>query len=106
MPLGDLERRILQTLAANRHPDSYIGGATVINRAPHSPRFSRDVDLFHDTAESVAQSAQADFLTLNSHGFQVHWLLNQPTFQRAEVAEGNQRLRLEWVFDSAFRFFP
>ena len=106
MPLGELERRILQTLAGNRHPDSYIGGGTVINRAPQSPRFSKDVDLFHDTAESVAQSAQADFVTLNSHGFQVRWLLNQPTFQRAEVAEGSQRLRLEWVFDSAFRFFP
>jgi len=27
MPLGDFEREVLRLLAANRHPDSFVGGA-------------------------------------------------------------------------------
>lgn len=106
MPLREIERRVLKLLAANRSPDSFVAGATVIHRAPNSPRYSRDVDLFHDTAESVARCAQMDIDVLRAHGYEVNWLLNQPTFQRVDVAFERERLRLEWAFDSAFRFFP
>jgi hypothetical protein len=45
MPLGDFEREVLRLLAANRNPDSFIGGATVLHRSADSPRASRDVDV-------------------------------------------------------------
>jgi hypothetical protein len=38
MPLGDFEREVLRVLAANRNPDSFVGGATVLHQAPDSPR--------------------------------------------------------------------
>ena len=34
-------------------PESYVAGATVLNR--EGPRFSRDIDIFHDREESVAR---------------------------------------------------
>jgi len=93
-------------IAGNRNPDSYVGGATVLHTAADSPRASRDVDLFHDTTESLAASVEKDRASLCTAGFAVDLEQSQGTFQRAEVRRGNGRTKLEWVFDSAFRFFP
>ena len=71
MPLGVFERELLRLLAANRNPDSYVGGATVLNLNPASPRASKDVDVFHDTIESLGQSADRDIATLKAAGFKV-----------------------------------
>ena len=71
MPLGAFELEVLRLLAANRNPDSYVAGATVLNQHPGSPRTSKDVDLFHDTLESLAESSDRDFATLHAAGYEV-----------------------------------
>jgi len=107
MPLGAFEREVLRLLAANRNPDSYVAGATVLNQDPASPRTSKDVDVFHDTIESLAESADRDFATLRAAGYEViETGRRQDTFCRALIRRGNQQTKIEWVFDSAFRFFP
>ncbi len=106
MPIGEFERDVLRIIAANRNPDSYLAGATVLHQAPNSPRASRDVDIFHDTTESLAESVERDIATLQAAGFQVEPGKPQGTFQRAQVGRGGRRTKIEWVFDSAFRFFP
>jgi hypothetical protein len=107
MPLGAFEREVLRLLAANRHPDSYVAGATVLNQDPAAPRVSKDVDVFHDTLESLAASADRDFATLEAAGYEVVEVgRRQDTFCRALVRRGSQQTKIEWVFDSAFRFFP
>jgi hypothetical protein len=108
MPLGAFEREVLRLLAVNRrNPDSYVAGATVLNQNPASPRTSKDVDVFHDTIESLAHSADRDIVTLRTTGFEVieaGW--RHDTFCRALVRREGKQTRIEWVFDSAFRFFP
>ena len=107
MPLGPFEREVLQLLAANRKPDSYVAGATVLNQDPASLRTSEDVDLFHDTIESLATSAEQDFATLRAAGYQVEEAgRRHDTFCRALVRRGDRQTKVEWAFDSAFRFFP
>jgi LmbE family N-acetylglucosaminyl deacetylase len=106
MPIGDFEGEVLRVIAANRNPDSYLGGATVLHQAPDSPRASRDVDVFHDTSESLARSVEADVAALRRQGFAVELGKPQETFQRAFIARAPKSTKLEWVFDSAFRFFP
>lgn len=69
MPLGVFEQELLRLLAANRNPDSYVGGATVLNQHAASPRTSKDVDVFHDTIDSLGQSADRDIATLKAAGF-------------------------------------
>jgi hypothetical protein len=93
-------------LAARRSPESYLAGATVLHRADDSPRFSEDLDFFHDLADSVAQSAETDAATMKAAGIGLEWLLRTPTFYRAVVSIDREQLRLEWAQDSAFRFFP
>lgn len=106
MPLTELQKLILKLLAQNRSPDSYVGGASVIHRSPLSPRFSEDLDLFHDSEDSVAKSAEFDAVVLRKNGLKVEWIFQKPTFFRAVVSKRGETFRLEWAFDSAFRFFP
>ncbi len=107
MPLGAFEQEVLRLLAVNRNPDSYVAGATVLNQNPASPRMSKDVDVFHDTIECVAQSADRDMATLRTTGFEVIEAgRRHDTFCRAVVRREGKQTKIEWAFDSAFRFFP
>ncbi len=106
MPLTSLQKRALRAIAANRSPESYVAGATLLHRDSDSPRFSQDVDLFHDLADSVAVCAEADAASLHDEGYDLTWLLRTPTFHRAVIAAEGAQLRIEWAQDSAFRFFP
>ena len=54
----------------------------------------------------MAENAQRDFETMRAAGLAVEWATRGETFHRAWVTIGEERLKLEWVFDSAFRFFP
>lgn len=106
MPLGSFESEVLRLLATNRNPESYIGGATVLHQNPESPRASLDIDVFHDTAEALRQAVEQDLATLKKHGYDVSFTQQQQTFCRATVTKDLLQTKLEWVQDSAFRFFP
>ena len=106
MPLSAVQADVLRLIAANRSPDSYVAGATVLHRAEDTPRYSADLDPFHDLEDSVARSAEADAATLGAAGYELSWLLRTPTFHRAVVRAGTQSLTIEWAQDSAFRFYP
>ena len=106
MPISEFQSSVLKTIADNRSPESYLAGATVIHRSEKSPRFSQDLDFFHDLEQSVAQSAETDVATLVESGCEVEWLLRTPAFYRALVSREGSQIRLEWAQDSAFRFFP
>lgn len=106
MPISEIQAAVLRQIAANRSPESYLAGATVLHRADDTPRFSQDLDFFHDVEDSVARSAEKDAETLLESGYDFVWLLRTPTFHRAVVTVGTQQLKLEWAQDSAFRFFP
>jgi hypothetical protein len=106
MPLGDFEREVLRSLATNRSQESFIAGATVIHQSADSPRSSEDIDIFHDASEQLIATAEADAAVLRNASYEVHINKTLPTFIRADVRRNGQRTKIEWVLDSAFRFFP
>ena len=106
MPLGIFETEVLRLLAAQRSSDSYVGGATVLHQSPASPRASEDVDLFHDEEAAVNTAVQADLVVLKQSGYSVEVQRPQEGFVRAFILRDGQRTKIEWVRDSAFRFFP
>ena len=69
MPLSPIQRAVMQLLAAQRTPESHVAGGLAINRGADSPRYSTDIDFFHDLAESVFLCAEADAETLARAGF-------------------------------------
>jgi hypothetical protein len=93
-------------LARNRNPDSYVGGATVLHQSALSPRASQDVDVFHDEEAAVTEASEADLAVLRTAGYTIEVQRPQEGFARAFIARGGQGTKIEWVRDSAFRFFP
>ena len=110
MPVTQFQRDVLQVIAANRDVRSHFAGGLVLHADPDSARFSHDFDIFHEVAEDVARSSDADVATLRAAGFEVSltrgdW--SQPaTFRKAIVKRGAQSVEIDWAADSAFRFFP
>lgn len=104
MPISKLQSEILLVIAGQRDPESFVAGGVPINR--DGPRYSADIDVFHDRMERVGAAAQADAAALIANGFAVTWLRQLPTIVSAEVFRGGSSTKLEWVADSDFRFFP
>jgi hypothetical protein len=107
MPIGDFEKEVLRILAANRNPDSFVAGGTILHQAADSPRRSEDVDLFHDVPEALLTAYETDVASLLRVGFTVEPIgRSQSDFRRARVSKSGRQTKVEWVLDAAFRFFP
>jgi hypothetical protein len=89
VPLSDIQSEILSLLAAHRNPESCVAGATALNR--DDPRFSRDIDIFHDREESVAAAADTDPTVLADNGFDVQWVRREPGLRVAVAQRGGAR---------------
>jgi|ERR1035437_827415 hypothetical protein len=104
MPLSKIQTEVLRLLASHRDPESYVAGASPLNR--DAPRYSSDIGVFHDREERVASAALDDAQALEASDYAVKWLRQLPLIYAAEVTRQNAGTRLEWVVDSDFRFFP
>jgi hypothetical protein len=104
VPLSSIQSDVLRVIARQRDPESYVAGATPLNR--DTPRFSRDIDFFNDREERVELAAEADISALSAAGYEVKWLRRLSTIFTAEVTKDGVSTLLEWVVDSDYRFFP
>lgn len=108
MALTDLQGELLRLLAENRRKTagSYVAGGLALNFVLGTPRASRDIDVFHDSAESLFMSWRADRAVLEAHGFAVVPVRELPRFIEAEISRDGFRTEIQWGVDSAYRFFP
>jgi hypothetical protein len=104
VPLSKIQTEILRLLAAHRDPESYVPGSTPLTR--YTTRYSGDIDVFHDREERVAHAAQEDATLLEESGYTLHWQRRDPQIHAAIVRRAVEAMKLEWVADSDFRFFP
>jgi hypothetical protein len=104
VPLTDFQRRVLAAVAPS--DARYLAGGAAIHFAPHSTRYSDDLDFFHDAEARVATTFAADRARLGDAGFTVDVGLSQPGFVRAVVRRGPDATRVDWAHDSAWRFLP
>ena len=74
--------------------------------ARHGPRYSNDIDVFHDREEALQQAVMRDAALLARCGFEIEWTRRFPAICTAVVRAGGEGTLLEWLVDSAFRFFP
>ncbi|MBK9239190.1 MAG: hypothetical protein IPL75_02770 [Acidobacteria bacterium] len=108
MAVTPFQRTLCRLLAHDRRirGESYVAGGVALGAALDTARLSRDLDLFHDTTEAVAASWDRDRQTMESSGYRVVPQRERPGFVQATVSLGDVSLLVEWVHDSAFRFFP
>jgi len=106
MPLGPFEAEVIRSIARNRNPESHVAGASVLNQSPESPRSSEDIDIFHDSKEALNDALHRDSELLRALGYEVELVTDKESFKRAIVRKQDSHTKIEWVHDSAFRFFP
>lgn len=108
MSITAFQRGICRLIAAERRRtgESYVAGGVALNTLLSAPRVSRDVDLFHDTTEALQVSAAQDRTALSAQGYDVRIARESLAFVEATVAKDGNTVILQWVRDSAFRFFP
>lgn len=103
-PLSKIQSGILCLLAAHRDPESYVAGSTPLNK--NAPRYSGDIDIFHDREERVARAVEEDSVVLQANGYALQWLRRETTMYSVLASKEDGTTKLEWVVDSDFRFFP
>jgi hypothetical protein len=104
VPLSKIQTEILRLLAAHRDPESYVAESTPLNL--DAPRYSSDIDIFHDREERVARAAAEESAFLEQHGYSLEWMRRDPSIYSVRVGRANESTKLEWVVDSDYRFFP
>ncbi len=102
--LTPFQKTILQVTAPNRAPESHAAGGAALNA--RAPRFSHDLDIFHDREEMVVRQAEADMALLRANGFAIRVVLSRPSHVQAIIAKGNEETRIDWTHNSVWRFFP
>jgi len=106
MPLTTFQATLASMLAINRSPDSYLAGGAAIHLQPNTTRYSNDLDFFQDSVERVASAFAQDSARLAAVGYTVEISINQPGYIRAFVQKDEERTKVEWAHDSAWRFLP
>lgn len=108
MALTKFQQDICRLIAEKRRHsgESYIAGGAALNFLLEAPRRSHDIDLFHDTTEALAETWATDRGLLQANGYLVQPIRETPSFVEALVSKNSASVLLQWVRDSAFRFFP
>jgi len=106
VPLTPFQAELGRLLAANRSEDSYLAGAAPLLVEPRSLRYSHDLDYFQDSEARVASAFDVDRRTLQDAGFELRLELSQPGYVRALVRHGPEASKVEWAYDSSWRFVP
>jgi hypothetical protein len=106
MALTAFQRSVCRLLAEQRlaSGESYVAGGAALNELLETPRLSRRV--FHDTEQALDASWTADRRLLQASGFELQIIRERSSFIEAEVRRGPDSVVLQWVRDSAYRFFP
>jgi hypothetical protein len=104
VPISKLQSSILTLLAKQRSPDSYVARGIAINR--NGPRYSGDIDIFHDTEARLQVAFDADCAALQQAGYSVSADPARSGKREALIALEGETAKLEWAADAAFRFFP
>jgi len=108
MALTKFQYDICRLLAERRRQagESYVAGGAALNFLLKTPRRSQAIDLFHDTTEALVSSWTGDHSLLQKNGCHVQVSRESPSFVEAFVSRNTETVQIQWVRDSAFRFFP
>lgn len=108
MAVTAFQAEILKLLAKNRiaNGETYVAGGLALNHQLHRPRLSSDIDVFNNSYEAMTAAADMDRAALLSAGYTVVVKRDRDFIVEVTVSCGNETTDIQWVQDSAYRFFP
>jgi hypothetical protein len=73
MAITEFQRDFCRLIAANRKKQgvSCVAGGIALNQLIRAARISRDIDIFHDTAEAVYSAWDSDKKLLSANGYSI-----------------------------------
>jgi len=111
--LSSFQDRVLRLLAVNQSEESHLAGGASIALREGALRGTDGLDYFHDKSEFVQAAFRKDAETLTAAGISLDVRLQSPGFIRAVASEPRSsasvdsgQTKIEWVYDSAWRFLP
>lgn len=106
MPLTVFQKNLAKLLSTTRSQDSYLAGGAALHSRPNSLRYSQDLDYFQDSENRVATAFASDQELLKKNNYLCSIEIHQPGYIRAIVTKKGESTKVEWAFDSAWRFLP
>ena len=108
MAVTAFQARVLRLLAQSRVAggETYIAGGLALNHQLRRPRISHDIDVFNNTYEAMLAAADADRSVLRAAGLNVVVKRERDFIVEVTVSDGCETTDIQWVQDSAYRFFP
>ena len=108
MAVTSFQAEILKRIARLRVSggETYIAGGLALNHQLKRPRLSSDIDVFNNTYEALVKASDDDCRMLRDAGYELTVLRKRDYIVEVRVAKGNDATDIQWVRDSAYRFFP
>ena len=108
MAVTAFQVEVLRLIAKNRvaNGETYVAGGLALNYLLHRPRVSNDIDVFNNSYEAMMAAADMDRATLAAAGYCVVVKRERDFIVEVTVSRGGEFTDIQWVLDSAYRFFP
>ena len=108
MAVTAFQAEVLRVITKNRvaNGETYVAGGLALNHLLHRPRVSNDIDVFNNSYEAMIAAADMDRAALTAAGYGVEVKRERDFIVEVSVSRGSESTDVQWVQDSAYRFFP
>ena len=108
MAVTAFQAEVLRIMAKNRvaNGETYVAGGLALNHLLHRPRVSNDIDVFNNSYDAMIAAADMDRAALKDAGYCLVVKRERDFIVEVKVSRGDESTDVQWVQDSAYRFFP
>lgn len=108
MAVTAFQAEVLRLISKNRvaNGETYVAGGLALNHLLNRPRVSNDIDVFNNSYEAMTAAADMDRAALVAAGYGVEVKRARDFIVEVTVSRGSESTDVQWVQDSAYRFFP
>lgn len=108
MAVTRFQSEILKLIARSRisNGETYVAGGRALNHQLNRPRVSEDIDVFNNSYDALVGAADGDRAVLKNAGYEVALKRERDFVVEVTVAKDGESTDIQWVQDSAYRFFP
>lgn len=108
MAVTRFQSEVLKLIAGSRitNGETYVAGGLALNYQLRRPRISDDIDIFNDGYDALLSASDSDRDVLKKAGYQVVPKRERDYIVEVTVSDGQETTDIQWVRDSAYRFFP
>ena len=108
MAVTAFQSEVLKRIARSRIDggETYIAGGLALNHQLKRPRLSSDIDVFNSSYSALERAADHDCAVLKAAGYDIRVARRRDYIVEVVVSGEGGATELQWVQDSAYRFFP